>query len=168
MTHRTNIVTGAVLTVFAVAYLLLSLNIKVFKTMGMPPLDSTFVPRLWGVCLLLLSSRLLLRGLSQRKALIKSGKETPPANFNLPAFFQKNYQVVLTFVFIAIYCAFMKTIGFTIMTALYLFAQILVLSPLGKKKYVLSAIIGVVAAMVINYIFVVLLNVMLPRGIFSF
>ena len=51
------------------------------------------------------------------------------------------------------------------MTALYVFAEILVLTEKSKRNFLVSAIVAVVVAFVLYFIFVKSLNVLLPGGI---
>ena len=168
MLYRKNITAGLVLTAFSMFVIWQSFHIRVFVSSGAPPLNSAAVPRMWGGILLLLSLMLLVRGLLQYRVFRKSGKKAPEIKINVVDFFRNHYPVILTFVLLAIYIVLMQIVGFLIMTALYLFAQILVLSPLGRKKYVFSAILSVGMAVLVTYIFTVPFSVLLPRGILGF
>ncbi|MDR1933806.1 MAG: tripartite tricarboxylate transporter TctB family protein [Spirochaetales bacterium] len=169
MPYRKNIIAGGALCVFAILYLLLSLRITIFTGLGAAPLDSRFIPRLWGVCLLALSVSLLLRGMRERKVYLKAGKTGAPA-FSIfsSQFFRKNYAVILTFVMIAVYTALIGIIGFIVMSALYLFGQMMILTPPGKRNPLLAGIVALVVSVALDYVFVSLLHVLLPRGIFGF
>jgi putative tricarboxylic transport membrane protein len=165
--YRKNIIAGAALAVFSAGILLLSLNISTFTGLGAAPLGSAFIPRLWGVCLGVLSLSLFFRGLRERGAYVKAGKAAP-FSFNFSEFRKKKYEVILTFVTIAVYTALIGPIGFIIMSALYLFAQILILTPPGKRNLPVAAIVSVATAVLADYVFVSLLHVLLPRGILGF
>jgi len=167
MPYRKNIITGVVLFLFSIAALAASLNIRELKGFGVPPLSGSFVPRLWAVILGLLSLSLFLRGLRERKAYLKAGKITPFA-FNFSEFLDKNREIILTFVTIAVYIALIGYIGFIITTALFLFAQIMILSPVGKRNYLVAGIISVVTPILLGWFFVVFLKMLLPRGILGF
>ena len=168
MVYRRNIAAGVVLSLFAAFVLQQSFFIRIFRGIGMPPLDATAIPRMWGGALLILSVNLMIRGLRQRYVFLKSGQKAPVLTFNFVNFFQKNYPVILTFVMIAVFIAFLESVGFIIMSSLYMFGQILVLSPLGRKKYIFSALLSIGVAVLLNYVFVVPLGVLLPRGILGF
>jgi len=167
MPYRKNIVTGVVLLLFSIATLAASLNIRELKGFGVPPLSGAFVPRLWAVILGLLSLSLFLRGLRERKAYMKAGKITPFV-FNFPEFFDKNREIILTFVSIALYIALIGYIGFIITTAFFLFAQIMILSPFGKRNFLAAGIISVVTPVLLAWFFVVFLKMLLPRGLIGF
>jgi hypothetical protein len=172
MEYRKNIMTGGVLLAFSGAYLALSTKIRIFRGAGAAPLDSAFVPRFWGLCLLLLSLSLLLRGLRERKreVALHGAPEKSAVGFGAKAraFIAANYEAILTFAIIAVYTALIDPVGFLIMSILYLFAQILILSDPKKRNLVRAGIMAVVASVAVDYIFVQLLHVMLPRGIFGF
>ena len=167
MPYRKNLIAGVVLLLFSIATLVASLNIRQLKGFGVPPLSGAFVPRLWCVILGLLSLSLFLRGLRERKAFMKAGKITPFV-FNFPEFFDKNREIILTFVSIALYIALIGYIGFIITTAFFLFAQIMILSPFGKRNFLAAGIISVVTPVLLAWFFVVFLKMLLPRGLIGF
>ncbi|MDR3200098.1 MAG: tripartite tricarboxylate transporter TctB family protein [Spirochaetales bacterium] len=167
MPYRKNIVSGAVLAFFSITVFMLSLNISTFTGLGAAPLGSAFIPRLWSVCLALLSFSLFFRGIRERTVYVKAGK-IKPFVFKFSEFCRKHSEVILTFVSIAVYTALIGFVGFTIMSTLYLFAQILILTPAGKRNFLAAGIVSVVVAVLVDYIFVSLLHVLLPRGILGF
>ncbi len=75
--------------------------------------------------------------------------------------------VGLTALLIFLYVALLDHMGFLVMSALYLFVQITVLTPLHKKKtYLRYAFISVVASVFIYYTFLWAFDIMLPSGNF--
>lgn len=167
MSYRKNLAAGVSLALFAVIYLYFSSNISTFTGSGSTPLGARFMPRFWGLCLLLLSTILAFRGLAERRMqLTAAGIKNSP--FSLTALLRNRYEVILTFAAICVYIFFLKSIGFIIMTTLYLFAQILILSSPKEKKHTAAAVTAIVFAVGLDYIFVVLLNVLLPKGIIGF
>lgn len=78
-------------------------------------------------------------------------------------------EVVASFIALGLYVGLMGVIGFLITTVVYLFVQILILTPREKwkKNYVPAAITAVVAGVVLFFIFRYVLNVLLPVGILS-
>jgi putative tricarboxylic transport membrane protein len=75
---------------------------------------------------------------------------------------------VLTFALIGIYSALLPSVGFTIMSALYIFAQILILTPQERRSWLPALAVGFFFAVVIDFIFVKLIGVLLPKGILGF
>jgi putative tricarboxylic transport membrane protein len=75
--------------------------------------------------------------------------------------------VGVTALLIFLYVAFLDHLGFLVMSALYLFVQISVLTPVHKKKkYLLYAVISVVASAFVYYTFLWAFDIMLPSGNF--
>lgn len=75
--------------------------------------------------------------------------------------------VAITAVLIFLYVALLDHLGFLVMSALYLFAQITALTPVYvKKNYLLYAVIAVIASAGVYYIFLWSFDIMLPHGNF--
>lgn len=73
-----------------------------------------------------------------------------------------------TIVLIGIYVITYQSVGFLIGTSIYLFLQIMILSPKEKMNIPLFAIISVVTPVFIYFVFTRLINMPLPKGIFGF
>ncbi len=165
MEYRKNLYPGIILTIISAAYLALSGQIEIFTGSGATPLDARFMPRLWGTILLILSLMLVVRGIKQRKNAVASG-EISNSKKSLIESISDSREVLLSFVFLAIYVAIMETVGFLISTAIY--TEILILTEKSKRNYIIPLIVAVVFAVGIDFIFVRFLNVLLPAGIFGF
>lgn len=163
--YKMNMITGAVIFAFGLAYFILSWQIANFKGLGAPPIDAKFVPRLWGGLLMLLSLIVFLRGLREYLQLKKEGKIEKKTGGPLKAKIVENREVILTFICLLIYIWLLQPVGFIIMSALYIFAESMILTPKEKRKPWIALIVGVVAAVVVDYAFVNLLHVLLPAGI---
>ena len=150
--YKMNMFAGGLLFAFAAAYFILAFQIPNFKGLGAPPIDAKFVPKLWGGLLMGLSLIVFLRGLLEYLKLKKEGK-LPRSGISLKDRIIENREVIL------------QPVGFIIMSALYIFAESMILTPKGKRKPLIAAIVGVVAAVVVDYAFVNLLHVLLPAGI---
>ena len=95
---------------------------------------------------------------------------TPLDNHFVPclgAAIAEKREVIASFVALVIYVGLMDLVGFVIMTVLYTFAQILILTPREKwkKNFVPAGIVALVAGFLLYYLFKVQLNVLLPAGI---
>lgn len=167
MEYKKNLFPGIVLTIFSIIYLILTSQIKKFSGLGSDPLGARAIPYLWGISLLILSIILVVRGIKQRNQAMKDNTYVK-TQFNIAAIVKENREIVMTFVSLAIYIALLEPVGFLIMTAVYLFVQTLILTPKEKRNYILTLITSVVIAVALDYIFVCLLNVLLPLGIFGF
>ena len=73
-----------------------------------------------------------------------------------------------TLILIGAYCLTFDSVGFIISTMIYLFLQILLLTPKAKRNWLVICLISVVAPFAFYALFVYLINTPLPRGWFGF
>ena len=165
--YKLDIIPGIVLAVFSIAYLSMIPSIQTFTGLGSTPLTNHFIPYLWGGVLLFLSLWIIVRGLRKRKKYLAEGGKIEKTS--LKAILMEKREVVASFIALGLYVGLMGVIGFLITTVVYLFVQILILTPREKwkKNYVPAAITAVVAGVVLFFIFIYVLNVLLPVGILS-
>lgn len=156
---RNDLITGIVLALFALWYFYEALSIRVFAGMGKAVVNSTTMPKIWAVCLLLLAGALILRSL--RTPAPKGAKS---GSFSLGAWVKANYEVFLTFTALFIYAALMEPLGFIISSILYIFAQTLILMDKEHRSYVKALAIAVVCSVASYAVFVYWLAVLLPVG----
>ena len=166
MNYKKDLVPGIILAALSSIYYALTFQIAVFKGTGSTPLDSRFMPRFWAVVLFLLAVGLILRGLKVKKS--QTGVVQGSLTERAMAYMAADREILVTFLCLAIYIAGLKTIGFIIMTSLYLIFQIAVLTPKGKLNYRMVILVSILVAVIIAYVFVVWLNVLLPQGILGF
>ena len=95
-------------------------------------------------------------------------KKSSEKNVSLAQLLTLNKEVGLTFILLAIYTVFLKQLGFVTATFLYIFFQTLVLTKKEKRNYKLTIILAIIFSVLIDYIFVELLSVLLPKGIIGF
>ena len=166
--YKLDIVPGIVLAVFAIFYMSKISGIRVFKSLGATPLTNHFVPWLWGGSMLALSLWLIIRGIIKYRRL-KAAGALPESDSLFAALWEKR-EVILSFVALVLYVGFMESVGFVITTCIYVFVQILILTPVEKwaKNLVPALITAIIAGCLLFYIFRVMLNVLLPVGIFGF
>jgi putative tricarboxylic transport membrane protein len=74
----------------------------------------------------------------------------------------------ITVILIGIYVLVYQSIGFLISTAVYLFLQILVLCPKEKRNIPVFGLVSIITPVFIYTMFVYLINMPLPKGIFGF
>lgn len=163
--YKRDIIPGVVLAIFSIGYLALVPGIQTFTGLGSTPLTNHFVPYLWGGFLLVLSLWIIARGFRKRKKYLAEGGKIEKTSLKDALMEQR--EVVASFIALALYVGLMDLVGFVIMTILYVFAQILILTPREnwKKTCVPAAITAAVAGVLLFYVFRYLLNVLLPVGV---
>lgn len=165
--YKLDIIPGIVIAVFSIAYLAMVPGIQTFTGLGSTPLTNHFIPYLWGGVLLVLGLWITARGFRKRKKYLAEGGKIEKTSIK-NALMEKR-EVVASFVALTLYVALMGPIGFAITTIVYVFVQILILTPREKwkKTYLPAGITAVVAGVLLFYIFRYVLNVLLPVGILS-
>lgn len=145
---------GTIILVAGIAYLFLTSQLprKQF-------IDAAFVPYLLGSIMCILG---VLQLRAARNFVPKAGEPMAQDDVDYPT-------VCKTVGLIVGYVALMSYIGFPVMTAVYLVAQFVVLTPVNKKaNYVLYAAIAVIASAAIFLTFRYAFDMMLPVGPFDF
>ena len=126
------------------------------------PLGPAGVPRLISSLMVILAVILMIQGL---KGMKEEGRVP-----NAPFVF--NNRLVLTIAILVIYFLFIRKIGFVVLTACYLFCQILLLLPSGSirnaKRMVTTILISVITPLFIYLLFSRMFNIFLPKGIVTF
>jgi len=163
--YRKNLISGAILFVIGLAYFALTFSIKKFKGLGATPIDARFVPQLWGGMLMVLSAMVFIRGLREYFSLKKAGKLPKGEGLHVKQWVIDNREIVMTFLALLIYIALLPSIGFVIMSALFIFAECMILTKKEARKPISALILGIVVAVIVDYIFVKMLFVLLPTGL---
>lgn len=146
---------GVIMLVAAVAYL--------WATSQVPRkqfIDAAFVPYVLGISMAVL-------GVLQLWAAKKLTAEETATEDNAPSV---DYLTVLkTVILIVGYAALLETVGFPLLTIVYLFVQFIVLTPANKKINLVSyALIAVVTSVSIYILFRYAFDLMLPLGWLDF
>jgi putative tricarboxylic transport membrane protein len=152
---RNELIAGLAMLGAGVAYLILTMNLPRRGT-----IDAAFVPWVLAVSLCLLGA---LQLWMWRKLPDKSAElaEKPEA-IDYPTVFK-------TLALVLLYTALMEPVGFVVTTVLYLYAQFIVLTPGEQKvKHLQYALIAVVSAILIFYIFRHGFDLLLPVGLLDF
>ena len=116
-----------------------------------------FMPKVVGILLVFCSMGFLVQGLRAEAGETREGRInwTPVIRF------------FVALGLLVLYTALIKPVGFIVMTVFYIFAQSQFMVPPEKRSCRLSAVIALVSALVIYYIFTKGLNMALPGGILS-
>ena len=165
--YNLDIIPGIVIALFSIAYMSMIPSIKAFDGLGATPLTNHFVPYLWGGSLLVLGLWITVRGFGKRKKYLSEGGRVEKVSLKDAA--MENWEVISIFIALTLYVGLMGSVGFVITTIVYVFVQILLLTPKAKwsKTYVPAGITAVISGCALFYIFKYLLNVLLPVGILS-
>ena len=159
-----DLVTGIIAAAFSAFYLMQTTGIKIFggATAGV---TAQTIPRLWGGAMLVLSIILILRSII---AMRKRGEKSAEEQQGILAQLKERREVVYTFVLLILYAALMKPVGFIIMSILYVYLQVWVLTPPEKRTKKMHGIAGGLAvffSVSLYFVFTKYLMVMLPPGI---
>ena len=112
MKKYSDIISGAVLFVLAAVYYAMATQIKQYNS-GLPGIiTSDFIPKVYGIAVMVLSAILIFRGIRDlKKARAQEAGETEEASR-----FPVDPAIILVFLLLVIYVALLDTVGFTIMS----------------------------------------------------
>ncbi|MBQ9196370.1 MAG: tripartite tricarboxylate transporter TctB family protein [Clostridia bacterium] len=158
---RTDIISSAVAILFGVFVYAMSGSIVIKRKGG--DIGSAFLPRLVAGIMIGLGVLLLISTLikMRRQPASAEAAEKKAGNAEwLPT--------LLSFVNLIVYVLIFKPVGFLISTFIYLMAQMLIMSPVKKpdaKRLALWAMIALIAALAIFFLFTKAFSMPLPKGI---
>lgn len=150
---KKNILTSVVFLAFGAFVYVQSLGIK---HMMANDVGSAFFPKVISVAMIAVAAIRLAMALREPEA-EKKDDQNNDAKGGL-----------ITILLILVYVLAFNSVGFLISTAIYLFLQMLVLTPAEKRKLPLLIGISIVAPLFIYTLFVYVINTPLPKGIFGF
>lgn len=150
-----DLILGIVMLAFSAFYLYFTFQIKTRPKLTPSYASARVMPTILGVLLAIMAILCIVQGVRKLKE-PDDGKVEEKADI---------LTVALTFAVIIGYIFIMQPLGFCLSTVIYLFLQMLVLAPAGKRNIALFAIISVVFTVVIFFAFRVGLDLLLPRGI---
>jgi len=154
-----DLILGIVMLLFSGFYLFNARQIKTRPKLTPSYASAQIMPTLLGVLLAILSVVCIIQGV--RKLSAADGTEETAKKKDKGDIMA----VVFTFAVIIGYILVMPTLGFILSTVLYLFLQMIILSPPAKRNYLLFAIIAVVFTALVFVAFRIGLQQLLPRGI---
>ncbi|OEC33852.1 Tripartite tricarboxylate transporter TctB family protein [Pseudomonas cuatrocienegasensis] len=159
--NKKELLIGVVMLGVALGYLLMTLQLP-----GHSGIDAAFVPTLLSAMLCLLGALQLFSAFTSVPANVApSDSESDAA----PAERSDVATVIKTLTLIVGYVALLNPVGFPIMTAVYLYLQFVVLTPLDTRcNHLLYALIAVVTSALIYLLFREAFDLMLPSGLLPF
>lgn len=162
-TNRDFVTSGFMFVVGIIAFVL-TFSFKSFEGTNFG-VGVEFMPRVIAVLILLTSIIIFVNALKSRS------KKTNDTNLKAGEVVEqetesKNYKkLVISIIAMLIYILLTPILGFLIATALFLIAQMLIISNFAKEKIVLFLVISILMAVIVNYVFRNVFYVMLPQGI---
>ena len=157
-----DVICGAVIMICAVILFIATFSIK--SLLGMNP-GPEFMPRVASILLFLVATGIFVEGLQNARHHVAEEVSEEEAAYRKAG----NRKVILSAILIGFYVFSLETLGFVISTLIYEFCQMIILTPLGKKKnYVLFAIITVVSTVFFYIVFTRFLYLMLPVGLLRY
>lgn len=153
-----DLILGVVLLAFSGFYYYYATQIKTRPKLTPSYSSAQIVPELLGILLAILSVILIVKAVRGLREKNDDVGEKKTDRGDLAA-------VVLTFAIIVAYTLLLSSgLGFCLSTMIYLFLQMLILSPKDKRNYLMFAIVAVVFTMLVFIAFRVGLQQLLPRG----
>ena len=153
MSEKTKgIITSILFLAFSVVMIVFA---RQYKPMMKNDLGSGFFPMVVGIAMCALSVLRLVLAIREKEGAVKKSGEDLMGG-------------LATTILIGGYCIAFNPVGFIISTVIYLFLQILVLTPKEKRSWPITIIISVVAPIAFYVLFVYAINTPLPKGLLSF
>lgn len=154
-----DVICGVVIMIVAVILFISTFSIK--SLLGMNP-GPDFMPKVASVLLFIVAGGIVVEALGKVKEYVPEEISEQEAAYRKAG----NRKVILSAILIGFYVFSLETLGFLISTMIYEFCQMIVLTPVDKKKnYVLFGIITVVSSVFFYFAFTKFLYLMLPEGL---
>ena len=154
-----DVICGGVIMIIAVILFISTYSIK--SLLGMNP-GPDFMPKVASVLLFIVAAGIVAEAVGKLKDYVPEVVSDEEMAYRKAG----NRKVILSALLIGFYVFSLETLGFVIATMIYEFCQMIVLTPVDKKKrYVLFAIITVVSTLFFYVAFTKFLYLMLPQGL---
>ncbi|KKJ98676.1 tripartite tricarboxylate transporter TctB family protein [Stutzerimonas chloritidismutans] len=160
--NKKELTIGVAMLGASIAYLVMA-----YRVPGHDGIDAATVPTLLAILLCLLGALQTLSAIGNRaRPAAESDADAPEQT---SASVVEPLTVLKTLGLILIYVVLLGPVGFPIMTALYLYLQFIVLTPVNQKvRHLLYAAIAVVTSAVIYLLFREAFDLLLPAGLLNF
>lgn len=160
--NKKELTIGVAMLGASIAYLVMA-----YRVPGHDGIDAATVPTLLAILLCLLGALQTLSAFGNRaRPAAESDADAPEQT---SASVVEPLTVLKTLGLILIYVVLLGPVGFPIMTALYLYLQFIVLTPVNQKvRHLLYAAIAVVTPAVIYLLFREAFDLLLPAGLLNF
>ena len=149
---KKGILTSILFLAFSIVMIIFSRSIK---PMMKNDLGSGFFPMVVGIAMCALSVLRLILAIREKEGEVKKSGDDLMGG-------------LATTILIGGYCIAFNPVGFIISTIIYLFFQILVLTPKEKRSWPITIAISLIAPVAFYVLFVYAINTPLPKGLLSF
>ena len=149
---KKGIITSILFLAFSIVMIVFS---RQLKPMMKNDLGSGFFPMVVGIAMCALSVLRLVLAIREKEGAVKKSGDDFMGG-------------LATTILIGGYCIAFNPIGFIISTIVYLFFQILILTPKEKRSWPVTVAISLIAPVAFYVLFVYAINTPLPKGLLSF
>ena len=163
--NKKELIIGVAMLAASIGYMLMS-----YQLPGHQGVDAATLPVLLSGLLLLLGVMQLFSAFASKATVSAEppSKEADESNEQAAAEIIEPKTVIKTLALILAYMALLGSIGFPIMTALYLYLQFIVLTPVNQKvRHLTYALIAVISSAVIFLLFREAFDLLLPAGLLN-
>lgn len=165
MAKYRDVIGGCLFFIFAAVYYNMAFGIRQFAA-GSGMVDSQFMSKVYGIILMILSAIQVLQGVYH----IKKGETEADDGSGLTVT-EQIFSFITSFLLLIIYVALLDSVGFIIMSALFITCMTMLLSTKGQrsgKKLMKVVAISIAFSVVVYLIFVQGFGLTLPDGILTF
>ncbi|WP_313482462.1 tripartite tricarboxylate transporter TctB family protein [Stutzerimonas kunmingensis] len=160
--NKKDLIIGVAMLGASIAYLVMA-----YRVPGHDGIDAATVPTLLAILLCLLGALQTLSAIGNRARPAAESEADAPEQTSTSVV--EPLTVLKTLGLILIYVVLLGPVGFPIMTALYLYLQFIVLTPVNQKvRHLPYAAIAVVTPAVIYLLFREAFDLLLPAGLLNF
>jgi putative tricarboxylic transport membrane protein len=153
-------ITGMTLALFSVIVYIATFSIR---DLGITNVGAAFFPGMCAIAVFFLSLVLIIQDQKKFKGKKKiKGEISKEGEISLKI---KNVLISLVILFVSIFM--LKPLGFIISMSFYLICSFIILTPKGKRNYLLFAVISFASTNAVYWIFVKGFKTMLPSGLFG-
>lgn len=149
---KKGIITSVLFLAFSIVMIIFA---RELKPMMKNDLGSGFFPMVVGIAMCGLSVLRLVLAIREKETEVKKSGDDLMGGLG-------------TLILIGGYCIAFNPVGFIISTIIYLFLQILLLTPKEKRNWLVISLISLIAPFAFYALFVYVINTPLPKGMFGF
>ncbi len=147
-------------SVIVIASIIIYLMTFTFKRLTVSKIGPAFVPQIMAISLGIVGLVVLINGVKQLKLVAENQVEKKQEGDNI-----RVKAVVASLIAMFIYILLLESVGFIIMSAVYLFAQFFILMHKDDRKFPRMIIASVSLSVIVYFLFVYAFQLRLPAGI---